>query len=107
MLQAVGLDRLTEHLFIKKDWAQELSGGEQQRLGFARVLLNRPKLLFLDEATNQLDDASAVLLLRQLRDQMPETVVLLVSHQPAVKDMVDTKVAVQGPNQDDLVPVQC
>ena len=38
-----------------RDWGDELSLGEQQRLAFARVLVNRPKLAILDEATSALD----------------------------------------------------
>lgn len=96
-LRTVGLERLAGHLEEKKDWAQELSGGEQQRLGFARLLLNRPKLLFLDESTNQLDDASAMKLIAILKSELPQTVVLMVSHQPAVKNLAETRIEIGGP----------
>ena len=96
-LRTVGLERLAGQLEEKKDWAQELSGGEQQRLGFARVLLNRPKLLFLDESTNQLDDASAMKLISILKAELPETIVLMVSHQPAVKNLAETRIEIGGP----------
>ena len=96
-LEKVGLGRLSARLKEKKDWAQELSGGESQRLAFARVLLNRPEILFLDEATNQLDDASAMQLISILKTELPQTVVLMVSHQPAVKNLAETRIEIGGP----------
>ena len=50
-LRRVGLGQLVDDLARVRDWGQVLSGGEQQRLAFARVLLNKPDWVFLDEAT--------------------------------------------------------
>jgi putative ATP-binding cassette transporter len=49
-------------------WSQQLSGGEQQRLAIARVLLRQPRWLFLDEATSALDEASEQALYPMLRE---------------------------------------
>ncbi len=88
-LQQVGLARLADQLGRQSEWMRELSGGEQQRLGLARALLYRPDTLYLDEATNQLDDQAAHRLLTTLRQQLPHCTVIGVSHQPGVQALFD------------------
>ena len=50
------MDGLVEELDVVENWGQRLSLGEQQRLSFARVLLAKPALLFLDESTSGLGE---------------------------------------------------
>src|SRR5262249_57990925 len=57
VLEKVGLGHLASELDKDEMWAQRLSGGEQQRLAVARVLLAEPATIFLDEATAALDEA--------------------------------------------------
>lgn len=96
VLQQVGLPLLTGRLDEQSEWARQLSGGEQQRLSLARALLNAPQTLYLDEATNQLDDASACELLSLLRKALPETLVIGISHQPSVARLFGRTVGLQG-----------
>ena len=70
------VDRLDE----ETDWARRLSPGEQQRLGFARVLLVRPRVAFLDEATSALDEGMEHTLYTLLREELPDTVIVSVGH---------------------------
>jgi putative ATP-binding cassette transporter len=56
------------------NWPDILSGGEQQRLAFARLFLNRPRFTFLDEATSALDSANEAMLYSQLA-AMPISIV--------------------------------
>ena len=58
-----GSPHLVDQLDEDGNWAQRLSVGEQQRLGFARVLLARPEIVFLDEATSALDEAAEIVAL--------------------------------------------
>ena len=65
-------------------WAQKLSPGEQQRLACARALLNKPRWLFLDEATAALDGETEAYLYGVLRRQLPETTLISIAHRPEV-----------------------
>jgi len=77
VLAAVNLAELPARwggLDAQADWAVVLSIGEQQRLAFARLLLNRPRWAFLDEATSALDLETEALLYSQLA-RLPTTVI--------------------------------
>ena len=84
-LEQVGLTRLAGELDREDAWGNRLSGGEQQRLSLARALIARPQILYLDEATNQLDDTAASALIRTLQAALPDSLCLAISHQPAIK----------------------
>jgi putative ATP-binding cassette transporter len=71
LLDQVNLPELCERfggLDAERSWADVLSPGEQQRLAFARLLLNRPEYAFLDEATSALDPANEEHLYELLRE---------------------------------------
>ena len=84
-LEQVGLARLAGELDREDAWGNRLSGGEQQRLSLARALIARPQILYLDEATNQLDDAAACRLMQTLKTALPDTLCLAISHQAVIK----------------------
>jgi putative ATP-binding cassette transporter len=79
-LRSVGLAYLVDQLDVDGNWGQRLSGGEQQRVGFARVLLARPDIVFLDEATSALDEAAEAALYRLLRDAEWRPTIVSVGH---------------------------
>ena len=82
-LAQVGLARLQDSLDQVQNWGRVLSGGEQQRISLARVLLVRPQALFLDEATGQLDPQSAAAMVRLLQQALPGALCVAISHQPS------------------------
>src|SRR5204862_2669059 len=84
-LRAVGLSYLVDQLDVDGNWGQRLSGGEQQRVGFARVLLARPDIVFLDEATSALDEAAEVALYRLVREADWHPTIVSVGHHGTLK----------------------
>ena len=85
VLSKVALSHLTSRLNEPQDWAKVLSPGEQQRVAFARVLLNRPKAVFLDEATSALDEGLEFAVYELVRSELPDTILVSVSHRPSVE----------------------
>ena len=95
-LEQVGLGSLKHRLDEKQEWHSHLSGGEQQRLSLARALVLRPQILFLDEATNQLDDASALELMQTLKRELPDTLVIGISHQRDVQALFERCITLEA-----------
>jgi vitamin B12/bleomycin/antimicrobial peptide transport system ATP-binding/permease protein len=83
-LTAVGLGHLAQNLARSENWAQVLSGGEQQRLAFARALLNKPEWLFLDEATASLPEEDQERLYVLLKEQLPGTTLVSIGHRTSL-----------------------
>ena len=88
-LTKVALAPLAGRLDDDRDWAKVLSPGEQQRIAFARVLLTKPQAVFLDEATSALDEGLEFALYQVLRAELPDCVVVSVSHRPTVEQHHD------------------
>jgi putative ATP-binding cassette transporter len=84
-LDKVALPHLVDRLDEVQDWAKVLSPGEQQRIAFARVLLTKPKAVFLDESTSALDEGLEFLVYNLVRTELPDTILVSVSHRKTVE----------------------
>lgn len=85
-LHHCGLKAFMPHLDETTAWTARLSPGEQQRLGFARILLRRPDFVFLDEATSALDEPAEAALYRLLQQHCPQTVIVSVGHRSTLRE---------------------
>ena len=94
-LQAVGLGQLASALERSENWAQVLSGGEQQRLAFARALLNKPDWLFLDEATASLPEEDQAALYRLLKEKLTATTLVSIGHRESLAQYHDKRLVWQ------------
>ena len=89
-LEAVGLTELAGRLEEVGHWALQLSPGEQQRIAFARALVQKPDWLFLDEATSALDEATETFLYRLARERLPDAMMFSIGHR-ATLDTLHTR----------------
>jgi putative ATP-binding cassette transporter len=78
------LGELVDHLDCEDAWSQRLSTGEQQRLGLARALLNRPDWLLLDEATSGVDEKMEAQLYGVLARRLPNTAIMSIAHRSSL-----------------------
>jgi putative ATP-binding cassette transporter len=90
-LEAVGLAAFVPRLDEDAPWDQILSGGEKQRLAFARLLLHEPDLIVMDEATSALDPPSQEMLMRLVAEKLDATTIVSVGHRPELEEFHDRK----------------
>lgn len=89
LLSLARLDHLADQLDRNADWANALSGGEQQRIVLLRAVRLKPDILLMDEMTSGLDDTSAERMLDLMKKLLPRTAILLVAHQSALFPKAD------------------
>tara|TARA_Y100001968_G_scaffold333574_1_gene397335 strand:+ start:7219 stop:9219 length:2001 start_codon:yes stop_codon:yes gene_type:complete len=105
VLKEVQLPNLIERypdLDIKQDWERILSQGEQQRLAFARLLLNSPKFVILDEATSALDLKTEHYLYNLLKER--NIALVSVGHRPTLQSFHDNVLQLSGKGNWSLIP---
>lgn len=83
-LKRVGLAHLIGRMDESERWDRLLSGGEQQRVAFARALLHKPDWIFMDEATAALDDDNQNAMMGIFRDELRWTTLVSVGHRPGL-----------------------
>ena len=94
-LKAVGLEHLCDRIEEEAPWDQTLSGGEKQRLTFARVLLHNPDIIVLDEATSALDPKSQDSLMAILSERLPNRTIISVGHREELEQFHSRKLVLE------------
>jgi vitamin B12/bleomycin/antimicrobial peptide transport system ATP-binding/permease protein len=85
-LERCGLSDFLGSLNETKRWDQSLSLGQQQRVAFARVILHKPRWVFMDEATSALDDENQESMLSLFDNELAGASVLSIGHRPGVEE---------------------
>jgi putative ATP-binding cassette transporter len=96
ILMLCKLPHLIDKLHVVADWGQTLSLGEQQRVAFARVLLQKPHWLFLDEVTSALDESTELAMYEMMIEQLPSTAIISVGHRHTLMKYHQTKLELDG-----------
>ncbi|MCA6118692.1 ABC transporter ATP-binding protein/permease [Bradyrhizobium sp. WSM 1738] len=94
-LHKVGLDHLKEKIEEEGPWDQTLSGGEKQRLAFARLLLHNPDIVVLDEATSALDEESQDKMMEMVINELPNATIISVAHRAELEAFHSRKIVLE------------
>ncbi|MFI5316948.1 MAG: ABC transporter ATP-binding protein/permease [Myxococcota bacterium] len=94
-LECAGISRLARRLDEAENWDRVLPLRDQQRLGFARVLLQRPAWIFLQEAANAFDPKGERLILEMLHRELPDATVLAISFSPGLERLYTRKIVLE------------
>jgi len=94
-LHKVGLDHLKEKIEEEAPWDHTLSGGEKQRLAFARLLLHGPDIVVLDEATSALDEKSQDRMMEMVIKELPKATIVSVAHRAELEAFHSRKIVLE------------
>jgi putative ATP-binding cassette transporter len=92
VLTRCGLEHLIPRIHETEQWSSLLSGGEQQRLAFARVIIHPPDILIMDEPTSSLDELSQFRMMEYMRDFLPDAMVIHAGHRPGLERFHDREI---------------
>jgi putative ATP-binding cassette transporter len=88
-LDRCGLSQLANALDRVERWEQALSSGERQRLAVARLLIQRPQIIILDDATGALDPPDEAQIFGILREDLPQATLITVARHPGLERFHD------------------
>ena len=92
MLMRCGLEHLVAHIDEDRHWSTVLSDSEQQRLAFARVLIDQPDILMMDRPTSSLDDLSQFKIMEHVRELLPNTMIIHAPHRSGLERFHDREI---------------
>ena len=88
VLKDVGLGYLAAKLDDEEQrWDQTLSGGKRQRVAFARILIDEPNIIIMDQVTAALDIDSEFRLLTLVFKRLPKATIISVGHRPGLQEL--------------------
>jgi vitamin B12/bleomycin/antimicrobial peptide transport system ATP-binding/permease protein len=94
-LDKVGLAHLKDKIEEEGPWDQTLSGGEKQRLAFARLFLHNPDIIVLDEATSALDEKSQDKMMELVIRELPKATIVSVGHRAELEAFHSRKIVLE------------
>src|ERR1700724_561915 len=94
-LDKVGLGHLKDKIEEDAPWDQTLSGGEKQRLAFARLLLHNPDIIVLDEAHSALDEKSQDQMMELMTKELPKATIVSVAHRVELEAFHSRKIVLE------------
>jgi putative ATP-binding cassette transporter len=86
-LNLVGVGDLIAQFDEVADWEKTLEREQQQRLGLARVILQKPKWIMMQEAFDSLDPEGEIDMIRIIERKLPESTLLSITKQPTIQSM--------------------
>jgi putative ATP-binding cassette transporter len=95
-MAATGIGDLASRLDQVAEWSTVLSGGEQQRIAIARVLLHRSEIILLDEAVSTLEEAEVRELYRTLSERLPSAIVISIGRTAMLADLHRRTIEMKG-----------
>lgn len=96
VMKQVGLGDFVDRMDEDEPWDQILSGGEKQRLAFARLILQEPDIIVMDEATSALDPPSQQQLMELVHKQLEKATILSVGHRPELEAFHERKLVMEA-----------
>jgi putative ATP-binding cassette transporter len=94
-LEKVGLGHLGDKIEEDAPWDQTLSGGEKQRLTFARLLLHKPDIIVMDEATAALDEKSQDRMMEIVTQELHDATIVSVAHRAELEAFHSRKITLE------------
>jgi putative ATP-binding cassette transporter len=91
-LSRVGLSHFSDRLNSEEHWDATLSGGEKQRIAFARLLVHPPDIVIMDEATSALDEVSQARMMEFFSKELSAVTLLSVGHRPGLEHYHDREI---------------
>jgi putative ATP-binding cassette transporter len=94
-LDKVGLGHLKDKIEDDAPWDQTLSGGEKQRLAFARLFLHHPDIIVFDEATSALDGKSQDAMMQLVNEELQDATIISVAHRAEMEAYHSRKITLE------------